>query len=77
MPFNLNEARQPPPVPSHPGQHVLERTAVLVSSNGAVEARFTVGLPAQVESVCVLCVIMGLLLVVIFVVVVAQCVDVL
>lgn len=31
-----------------PGQHVLERTAVLVSAGGAVEARFTVGLPAQV-----------------------------
>lgn len=31
-----------------PGQYVLERTSVLVSPEGAVEARFTVGLPAQV-----------------------------
>jgi hypothetical protein len=30
------------------GQHVLERTSVLVSEAGAIEARFTVGLPAQV-----------------------------
>ncbi|WIA16375.1 hypothetical protein OEZ85_013071 [Tetradesmus obliquus] len=34
-----------------PGQHVLERTAVLVSTAGDVEARFTVGLPAQGRSI--------------------------
>lgn len=33
------------------GQHVLERTAVLVSAGGDVEARFTVGLPAQGRSI--------------------------
>jgi hypothetical protein len=33
------------------GQHVLERTAVLVSGGGGVEARFTVGLPAQGRSI--------------------------
>jgi hypothetical protein len=33
------------------GQHVLERTAVLVSAAGAVEGRFTVGLPAQGRSI--------------------------
>lgn len=33
------------------GQHVLERTAVLVSGAGGVEARFTVGLPAQGRSI--------------------------
>lgn len=33
------------------GQHVLERTAVLVSTAGDVEARFTVGLPAQGRSI--------------------------
>jgi hypothetical protein len=33
------------------GQHVLERTAVLVSPAGDVEARFTVGLPAQGRSI--------------------------
>jgi hypothetical protein len=30
---------------------VLERTAVLISDDGAVEARFTVGLPAQGRSI--------------------------
>ncbi|GBF88111.1 hypothetical protein Rsub_00823 [Raphidocelis subcapitata] len=34
-----------------PGQHVLERTAVLLSPDGGVEARFTVGLPAQGRSI--------------------------
>src|SRR5690349_2041179 len=33
------------------GQHVLERTAVLVSTAGDVEGRFTVGLPAQGRSI--------------------------
>lgn len=33
------------------GQHVLERTAVLVSHAGDVEGRFTVGLPAQGRSI--------------------------
>lgn len=33
------------------GQHVLERSSVLVHPDGAVEARFTVGLPAQGRSV--------------------------
>ncbi len=43
--------------PSHyltscpPGQHVLERSAVIISDDGAVEARFTVGLPAQGRSI--------------------------
>jgi len=31
----------------HPGQTVLLQTAVLIDQDGAVEARFTVGLPAQ------------------------------
>jgi hypothetical protein len=35
----------------HIGQHVLERTAVLVSPAGDVEGRFTVGLPAQGRSI--------------------------
>ena len=30
-----------------PGQHVLERTSVLIGSQGDLEARFTVGLPAR------------------------------
>jgi Predicted ATPase of the ABC class len=34
-----------------PGQHVLERTAVQLQADGAVEARFTVGLPARGRSV--------------------------
>lgn len=34
-----------------PGQHVLERTSVLVHPDGSVEARFTVGLPARGRSV--------------------------
>jgi hypothetical protein len=34
-------------IPDVPGQHVLERTAVLVSESGGVEARFTVGLPGK------------------------------
>ncbi|KAF6256247.1 hypothetical protein COO60DRAFT_1640911 [Scenedesmus sp. NREL 46B-D3] len=33
------------------GQHVLERTSVLVSAAGEVQARFTVGLPAQGRSI--------------------------
>lgn len=36
---------------SSAGQHVLERTAVLVSAAGDVEGRFTVGLPAQGRSI--------------------------
>eukprot|EP00775_Hariotina_reticulata_P003955 gene3955-4208_t len=34
-----------------PGQHVLERTAVLVSGSGGVEARFTVGLPGKARTI--------------------------
>ncbi|KAL4432541.1 hypothetical protein ABPG77_000478 [Micractinium sp. CCAP 211/92] len=34
-----------------PGQHVLERTSVLIHPDGAVEARFTVGLPARGRTV--------------------------
>ena len=34
-----------------PGQHVLERTSVLVDSLGGVEARFTVALPARGRTV--------------------------
>lgn len=33
------------------GQHVLERTGVIVSAAGDVEGRFTVGLPAQGRSI--------------------------
>ncbi|KAL4436891.1 hypothetical protein ABPG75_004030 [Micractinium tetrahymenae] len=34
-----------------PGQHVLERTSVLIHPDGAVEARFTVALPARGRTV--------------------------
>ncbi|KAI3425930.1 hypothetical protein D9Q98_007902 [Chlorella vulgaris] len=34
-----------------PGQHVLERTSVLILADGSVEARFTVALPARGRSV--------------------------
>ncbi|KAK9833829.1 hypothetical protein WJX74_007063 [Apatococcus lobatus] len=34
-----------------PGQHVLERTSILINGQGDVEARFTVGLPARGRSV--------------------------
>lgn len=34
-----------------PGQHVLERSSVLVHPDGAVEARFTVALPARGRSI--------------------------
>lgn len=30
-----------------PGQHVLERTSVIIGAQGGVEARFTVALPAR------------------------------
>lgn len=30
-----------------PGQHILERTSVVVHDDGAVEARFTVAMPAR------------------------------
>lgn len=33
------------------GQHVLERSAVLLLPDGTLEARFTVGLPAQGRSI--------------------------
>ena len=35
-----------------PGQHVLERTSVIVDDGGNVEARFTIGLPAYGRSIC-------------------------
>ncbi|CAM9584925.1 unnamed protein product, partial [Chrysoparadoxa australica] len=35
-----------------PGQHILERTSVLVGSDGSVEARFTIALPARGRSIC-------------------------
>lgn len=35
-----------------PGQHVLERTSVQVSPEGAVQARFTLALPARGRTVC-------------------------
>ena len=35
-----------------PGQHVLERTSVIVSEYGSIEARFTVGLPARGRTIC-------------------------
>lgn len=41
----------PPDAALLSGQHVLERTAVLISAGGDVEARFTVGLPAQGRSI--------------------------
>lgn len=34
-----------------PGQHVLERTSVLIHADGSVEARFTVALPARGRTV--------------------------
>lgn len=34
-----------------PGQHVLQRTSIIIHSDGSVEARFTVGLPARGRSV--------------------------
>lgn len=34
-----------------PGQHVLERTSVLIDSLGGVEARFTFALPARGRTV--------------------------
>lgn len=34
-----------------PGQHVLERSSVILAPDGAVEARFTVALPARGRSV--------------------------
>ncbi|CAN0023418.1 unnamed protein product, partial [Phaeothamnion confervicola] len=35
-----------------PGQHVLERTSVLLHPDGTVEARFTVALPARGRNIC-------------------------
>jgi Predicted ATPase of the ABC class len=34
-----------------PGQHVLERTSVLLAATGDLEARFTVALPAKGRTV--------------------------
>lgn len=35
-----------------PGQHVIERSSVMVLDSGAVEARFNINLPARGRSIC-------------------------
>jgi predicted ABC-class ATPase len=35
-----------------PGQHVIERSSVMVLSDGTVEARFNINLPARGRSIC-------------------------
>ncbi|KAJ0392106.1 hypothetical protein P43SY_006081 [Pythium insidiosum] len=35
-----------------PGQHVIERSSVMVDASGAVEARFQINLPARGRSIC-------------------------